>query len=172
MPRLHGVGILLATAALGAFAFSALGADAASTHCKSKAHKTVCKGKQKKPKKVLFAFGSYGGKDGFGSIGVLVSKLSSGEHAGQIAVQLSQSAYQIMVHCTDGKEEPISVAATGFVKAKSFSGSEVEPDGSGYTISGSFTSLKTMKGTYEVTSNVFGSTCSTGSQSFTATWSP
>jgi hypothetical protein len=172
MGRPRIVAILLAVAALGAFVFSALGAEAASSHCKSKAHKTLCKGKQKKPKKVLFAFGSYGGKDGFGSVGVLVSKLSSGEHAGQVAVQLSQSAYQVMVHCTDGKEEPIHVAATGFVKGKGFSGAEAEPDGSGYTISGSFTSLKTMKGTYTVTSNVFGSICSTGSQSFTATWSP
>ena len=56
-------------------------------------------------------------------------------------------------------------------KGRAFSGSDSTPI-SQYTISGTFTSSTAMKGTYESSQTLFGVTCSTGKQSFTAKWAP
>ncbi len=97
---------------------------------------------------------------------------TSGPHAGQRYVNIEGGTPK-SVTCSNGLQGAVIQAATGFVagKGRAFSGSETTPLLT-YTISGTFTSSTAMKGTYESSQTLFGVTCSTGKQSFTAKWAP
>ncbi len=119
-----------------------------------------------KPSKIFS--GLYTGKDSFGELGFTVGTETSGPHAGQRYVRLEGGA-PISVTCSNGIQGTVIQNAVAYVKGKgtSFKGSE-STSLSEFTISGSFTSPSTLKGTFESIQSPFGYTCSTGTLSFTA----
>jgi hypothetical protein len=127
------------------------------------------KGKQgcgSKTKKAFTAlYGQYVGDDGLGGVQIVVGKSPSGPNAGKVVVGLSGSG---SVTCSDGRTLTIFKAATGVLEGKAFSGTESTSTYDS-TITGSFTSATTIKGSYRTVAKEFGGvTCDTGTRQFTA----
>ncbi len=161
---------LVACCALGALVIAAPTAHAQKPKCKSASHGKKVGKCPTKPSKIVSGF--YTGKDSFGELGFTVGTETSGPHAGQRYVRLEGGA-PVGVTCSNGLQGTVIQNALAYVNGKgtSFKGSESSAS-SEFTISGSFTSPTTLKGTFESSQSPFGYTCSTGKQSFTAKWTP